>query len=319
MRFDRRWFVPCLLLAVSACGDDPQPTAPTPTPANVTSVAIDGPEQRDLGAPGQTMQLRAIATLSDGSRPDVTNDATWSTGNSRVLSVSPRGLVTGVADGGTSVTATYRERAGSTVLRVAGELGPRFLVTGVVRDAERGTPIVGAYIHPWRPGQYPIRAIDAGPAVRSDGNGFFELGTLAGAFVVYASQFGYADDSVTVPTLTAPAGLDIRLEPDTAPYIERTVSGTFDTYEADRDMWSSTLRIATRGAGVFDAVLRTRSCPPDGAAQIVALNAGYGRVSPTDDCAFARLRFVLQASDVQLTLQGFKVSGGWELTYREPR
>jgi len=51
---------------------------------------------------------------------------------------------------------------------------------------------------------------------------------LPAGFAVIASQFGYEDSTVGVPTLTAPASLDIRLKPDTAPYIERTLSGEFD-------------------------------------------------------------------------------------------
>jgi hypothetical protein len=316
VRHGRRWLV-VPLIVWSGCGGDPPPNAPTPTPATVVGVAIDGPAQRDLGAPGQTLQLRAIATLSDGSRPDVTNDAAWSVGNSRVLSVSSRGVVTGLADGTTSVTATYRERAAATSLRVAGELGPRFLVTGVVRDVVRGTPIVGAYVYPWRPGEYPIRSIDAGPPVRTDGNGFFELGTLAGGFAVYASQFGYDDTTVSVPALTAPASLDIRLKPDTAPYIERTLAGEFEGVD-DLGLPTWSTRIATRGSGVFDVVARARSCDPDGFLQIIAQNGGFSTLSTTADCHYARLRIVLTSSDVQLRLQA-NHARGWELTYREPR
>jgi hypothetical protein len=315
------WLIPLVIVALSACGDDPPPSAPTPptpAPATVVGVGIEGPAQRDLGAPGQTVQLRAIATLSDGSRPDVTNDAAWSVGNSRVLSVSPRGLVTGLADGSDTVTATYRERAGATTLRVAEELGPRFPVTGVVRDAVRGTPIVGAYIMPSSVNDQPLHpAITPLPAVRTDGNGFFEIGALAGRHRVFIDHFGYEAREIALSTLTAPASLDIRLQPDTGPFIERTLAGEFDGVDdLGLDTW--TVRISTRGSGVFDAVARARSCEPGGALLIVAQNGGFADVSTLASCDYARVRLILRGSDVRLTIKGHQARG-WELTYREPR
>ena len=160
-------------------------------------------------------------------------------------------------------------------------------------------------------------ALYASPPVRTDGNGFFEFGALAGGFIVYASQFGHEDSVVSVPTLTAPTSLDIRLKPDAGAYIERRLTGTFDGVD-DLGLDISTVRINTRGSGVFDAVLRARSCDRDGGVQIIAQNAGFGFVSTTFDCDYARLRFDLRASEVQLELQARKARG-WELTYREPR
>ena len=309
-----------LLALVCGCGKDHPPTAPTPAPATLVGVAIEGPAQRDLGARGQTLQLRAIAIFSDGSR-DVTNDAAWSAGDARVLSVSPRGLVTGLTDGTTTVTATYRERAGVTSLRVADELRPRFLVNGVLRDADRGTPIVGGYVYHRPTPSSPIvgRYVDepTSPRARTDGNGFFQLGALAGGVSIFVNQFGYEQRSMVLPSLTTPASLDIRLQPDTAPYIERTLAGEFDGVD-DLGLDTSTMRISTRGSGVFDAIARARSCEPGGSLSILVKNAGFLSLSPTVDCDYARLRFVLKASDVHLTIEGHKASG-WELIYREPR
>ena len=127
MRLDRRWFLPLLVLAVSACGDDAPPTVPTPTPTPVALVRvdIDGPTQHEIGTPGATLQLRAIATLVDGTRPDVTNEASWSVTDARVLTVSSRGLVTGIADGGTRSSPRSTAWAGVTNVRSARpEAGP---------------------------------------------------------------------------------------------------------------------------------------------------------------------------------------------------
>lgn len=316
MRLEPRSFLLLLVLALSACGDDRPPNAPTPpASATVVAVEIEGPAQGDLGAVGQTLQLRALASLSDGSRSDVTNDAAWSVVDARVLSVSPRGLVTAIRDGSTSVTATYRERAGSTVLRVAEELGPRSPVTGVVRDAERGTPIVGAYVLATQLTSGPIDGAVPLPRVRTDGNGFFDLGLLAGRVRLFVSHFGYDNGQMTVAT--SPQTMDIRLTPDTAPYIERRLTGQFDGVN-DLGLLTSMVRVSTRGSGVFDVALRSAPCQPGQTLLVVAQNGGFWDVSTISDCDYARVRFVLRGSEVRLELQGVK-PGPWELTYREPR
>jgi hypothetical protein len=316
VRLVSRSFLLVLLAALSACGDDRPPNAPTP-PASVTVVAveIEGPSQRDLGAAGQTLQLRALASLSDGSRSDVTNDAAWTVADARVLSVSSRGLVTAIRDGSTSVTATYRERAGSTGLRVAEELGPRSPVTGVVRDAERGTPIVGAYVLATQLTSGPIAGAVPPPGGRTDGNGFFDLGLLAGRIRLFVSHFGYDNAQLTVAAL--PQTMDIRLTPDTAPYIERRLTGQFDGVN-DLGLFTSMVRISTRGSGVFDVAMRSAPCQPGQALSILAQNGGFWDLSTISDCDYARVRFVLRGSEVRLELQGVK-PGSWELTYREPR
>jgi hypothetical protein len=55
--------------------------------------------------------MKATATYNDSSTKDVTAEVTWSTGNIAIASVSnvvtTRGVVTGIAAGSTSVTATY--------------------------------------------------------------------------------------------------------------------------------------------------------------------------------------------------------------------
>lgn len=101
------WLAAVVAVAVSGCGGDPPPSAPTPQPMGVVRVEIEG-GFHTMSAAGATLQLRAIATLSDGSQPDVTNDAAWAVTDPAVLTVSSRGLVTALASGRSSVTATYR-------------------------------------------------------------------------------------------------------------------------------------------------------------------------------------------------------------------
>ena len=264
-----RWLLVPLTIGLTGCGGDAPPAAPTPTPAALVRVDIEGPAQQEISGPGATLQLRAVATLADGARPDVTNEAAWSVTDSRVLTVSSRGLVTGVADGGTIVTALYRERAGVTTVRVVRPPALRYPVNGIVRDAETGIPIVDAAIHDQQ-----------GVVVHTDGNGFFET-QVAGPASFTVGQFGYADASLVLPDVTAPTTVDVRLTPNPGAYIERTVEGELDTDEGGLAA-SATLAVSTRAGGIFDAVVEARSCDYNGSMQLTASSGGQTFVGRGD-------------------------------------
>lgn len=65
------------------------------------------PSKATLQRAGQKLQIRAIATFSDGSRRDVTSQTVFDTTNSAILGVSTGGLVTGNRWGGGVILARY--------------------------------------------------------------------------------------------------------------------------------------------------------------------------------------------------------------------
>ena len=67
---------------------------------------------------GTSARLRALGTYSDRSLRDVTPDAAWSVADPGVATVDPRGLVTGLAKGQTSVTATLSGKTVSAAVAV---------------------------------------------------------------------------------------------------------------------------------------------------------------------------------------------------------
>ena len=95
-------------------------TTVTVTDATLVSIEVT-PSNPSLPA-GQTRQLTATATLSDGSTRDITSDASWSSDNSPVATVSnaaaSKGVATGVSPGTTNITASLRGVAGSTAVTV---------------------------------------------------------------------------------------------------------------------------------------------------------------------------------------------------------
>ena len=308
MRSDRAVLLLGSVILVAACGNDAPPTTPTPAPAAFVRVDIEGPTMHYLGPVGETLQLRAIATMSDGSRPDVTNEAAWSVTDPRVLTVSARGLVTALAEGGTIVTAGYRERAGVTNVLVAPEYGPRFPVTGVVRDAAQGTPLVGADLRSANPADQALLAV-------TDGNGYFDLGSLAGRATFVVRKLGYADRTIALPGVVSPTSLDVRLDPNPGSYIERRLTSGLDRYDGVNG--TTTIHISTRAGGVFDAEVRSSTCDYNGTLGLSA-RSGDATFDGRPSYCYGRVRFVVPASDVELTIRGQKTST-FDLTYREPR
>jgi len=85
-------------LLAAACGNS------TTSSTTVSSLNVTG----TAPAVGASAQFNAVATMADGSTQDVTSQATWSTSNAGVATVSSTGLVTGVAAGSATVAATYQ-------------------------------------------------------------------------------------------------------------------------------------------------------------------------------------------------------------------
>jgi hypothetical protein len=82
----------------------------------LVSVTV-APNQSSLPV-GESEQLTATGTFSDGSTQDLTQSATWLSLGSAVASVSPSGDVTATAVGTTTISATSGSQTGSASLTV---------------------------------------------------------------------------------------------------------------------------------------------------------------------------------------------------------
>jgi hypothetical protein len=91
------------------------------TVTNATLVSIAITPLSPSVARGSTLQLSAIGTFSDAFTVDITNQAIWTSANKNVATVrniDPRGQVTGVAGGSTSIRANFNSIMGATVVHV---------------------------------------------------------------------------------------------------------------------------------------------------------------------------------------------------------
>ena len=104
-----------LLITIAGCGGDKTPTTPTP-PITIVLVTISGNTSFD--AIGQTSQLAARATLSNGMVQDQTRAATWSSSNAPVATVNGTGWVTATGEGTTEIRATYESVTGTIAAAV---------------------------------------------------------------------------------------------------------------------------------------------------------------------------------------------------------
>jgi Big-like domain-containing protein len=106
-----------LAVSWSCGGSSPMSTAPTsPASAIVSFVAVKS--STDFTSVGQTVQLTATATLSDGATQNVSAVATWQA-LSGGATVTSGGLVTAVASGTVTIQATYQGRFGTAVVRIS--------------------------------------------------------------------------------------------------------------------------------------------------------------------------------------------------------
>ena len=116
----RRAILAIALLLAAGCGDSPvgpsDPQLAASGAAGITPVSISLSGRTELTHPGDTSQLAATLTMSDGTTRDVTRDAAWAPGGQYgVLSISKEGLLKAVGYGRAQVSVTYSVRATAPV------------------------------------------------------------------------------------------------------------------------------------------------------------------------------------------------------------
>ncbi len=87
---------------------------------------------------GKTSPFTASATLSDGTKQDVTGQAIWESSNPFVASVSAHGAVSAVAAGEVDLEAAYQNMAGTTHITIQPPGPLTYTISGTVTDASSG-------------------------------------------------------------------------------------------------------------------------------------------------------------------------------------
>ena len=106
-------------LLLWSCGGDSSPTAstPTPTPTPVATSITTSVTSRSLASLGATSQLSATVKDQNGATMSGAT-VTWATSDTTVATVSATGLVTSIADGPATITATSGSATGTAAVTV---------------------------------------------------------------------------------------------------------------------------------------------------------------------------------------------------------
>jgi hypothetical protein len=192
---------------VIGCGaDSGSPTAPPPTsstPRTARSIAIGG--LRSPLVVGESVQLIATISYSDGSTRDVTHEAHWTT--SEVATITADAVLTAVRPGAGSVVVGL-EGIGSLVnFSVNAMPAPAPAIRGIVHEAtpRSGLALAGVRVEIAR-GPY------AGQATTTNYDGYFEFfGIQQTGFDLWASKRGYEPARFRVVQLPRDSAPDIRL------------------------------------------------------------------------------------------------------------
>ncbi|MDO2949802.1 beta strand repeat-containing protein [Aeromonas simiae] len=112
----------------------------TITDAVVSKVQVIPPAERL--AKGLTLQLKAIATMSDGTTQEITGQSSWSSNKPDILSVdAKKGLATGLAIGQATITAAAQGKKGEATITVS-ELGiSRIQILSSTATLAKGTSV----------------------------------------------------------------------------------------------------------------------------------------------------------------------------------
>jgi trimeric autotransporter adhesin len=114
-----------VVLMVAGCGgsssSSPSSPSTSSTPATstptVSSVTVSGVPSSITT--GQTAQLSATATLSNGTAQTVTGTCTWSSSNTVVATVNASGFLTASGAGDADIRCTYQSASGSATVHVS--------------------------------------------------------------------------------------------------------------------------------------------------------------------------------------------------------
>ena len=121
---------------VWACGGDSPAAPPTPETARPTTVTVS-PAMTELTAWGATVRLTA-EVRDQNARVMAGTTVAWSSGDTSVATVDALGLVTGVAAGTATITASTGAASGSAVVTVAQVANPDRMALIALYEATDG-------------------------------------------------------------------------------------------------------------------------------------------------------------------------------------
>ena len=266
MRGRRLWRLATPLTLLACSGDSAPPTAPPPPVIPVATSVIVSPASVGLASLGATARLTAEVRDQNGN-PMPGQTVAWSSSADTVAAVDGTGLVTAVANGAATITATVASVSGTAAVTVAqvavatrvvpdslifDALGDTASLTAVVADAN-GHVIAGAEVT-WASADSLVASVvpaDGGVLVTAVGAGRTSVtasaGEAEGGATVSVQQLA---DSISV----APVTLAFSAIGDTARASATVLDANGHLAEGAVTIWSSgDTAVATVDAGLVTA------------------------------------------------------------------
>ena len=285
----------------AACGDGAtEPPVPPPDPPRATTVTVN-PATTELNALGATEQL-TVEVRDQNGQVMAGAAVTWASSSAAVATVSAAGLVTAVANGTATITATAGAASGSAMVTVGQEVsavavtpaadtvveGDTLRLTAEAADAN-GHPVAGAEFD-WASSDTLVAAVDDAGLVTGVGTGQADVTATAAGIT-----------GRTALTVVAPAPTTVAVTPDTLALtaIGQTVQLTAEvrdqvgrTMEGIPVSWSSadttvaavdSLGLVTAIGGGATTIAATAGAVSGTAVVTVMQSAGSVVVSPAAD------------------------------------
>ncbi|MBI5499403.1 MAG: Ig-like domain-containing protein [Deltaproteobacteria bacterium] len=183
----------------------------TVTDATLTSISVT-PSAPSV-VRGGTVQLQAVGTFSDSSNVNITRSASWTSSVTSVATVSDtaptKGLVTGVTNGNSIVTANFMARAGTanvvvsgkTLVSIAVDVDPAFVCPLVTA----GTFPLGITVPMRARGTYSDTSVDDITTSVTWASSSTANVTIAGTGVATTVSGGSSNITATIGSVVSPA------------------------------------------------------------------------------------------------------------------
>jgi hypothetical protein len=106
-----------LAIGLGSCGT-PHASTPTPTHSSKTLISISISPSNPVVALGNSKQVKATGTFSDGTEQDMTQTVAWNSSQSVIATITPSGMIAGKQIGTTTIAAVSGSTTGSTNVTV---------------------------------------------------------------------------------------------------------------------------------------------------------------------------------------------------------
>ena len=257
-----------------SCGGDGTPTAPTPTPTPVATSITLSATSLGFASLGETAQLSATVKDQNGATMSGAS-VTWSSSSASIVTVSSTGLVTAVADGTATITATSGSASGTASVTVTqgassvtvsptsvsfASLADTATLVATVKDAG-GTVMSGATVT-WTTSDASVATVSTAGLVTAVADG---TATVTATFGVLAATTSVTVAQVAASVTLSPTTVSFASLGDTATLVATLKDANDSTMSGATVTWAtSAASVATvSSAGLVTSVA-------DGTATITA-------------------------------------------------